>query len=101
MEPSQPLDKYIDLLMSNWLYGALFLLYVVIMYRLLNGQEILRPPRSINEKSRPIRQAMRTATEGSTVSSPRLPSTYALLPTRTSTYPRADAARNAPTMNRV
>ena len=100
MELSLPLDKYIDLLMSNWLYGALFL-YGVIMYRLLNGQEILRPPRSVKEKSRPIRQPMRTASEGSTVSSRRLPSTYALLPTRTSTYPRADAARNAPTMNRV
>lgn len=101
MELSQPLDKYIDLLMSNWLYGALFLLYGVIMYILLNGQEILRPPHSIKEKSRPIRLSMRTAGEGSTVSSRKLPSTHALLLTRTSTYPRADAARNAPTMNRV
>jgi hypothetical protein len=101
MELSQSLDKYIDLLMSGWLYGALFLLYVVIMYILINGQVIHRPPLSIKEKSRPIRLSMGTDYEGSMVSSRRRPSTYALLPTRTSTYPRADAARNAPTMNRV
>ena len=94
MELSQSLDKYIHLLMSSWLYGALFL-YGVIMYLLLNGSVIHRAPLSIKEKSRPIRRSMRTASEGSMVSSRRHPSKHALLPTRTSTYPRADAARNA------
>jgi hypothetical protein len=99
MELSQFFDKFFHLLMSGWIYGALFL-YGVIMCLFLNGSVIHRAPLSIKEKSRPIRLPIRTDSEGSMVSSRRHPSTHALLPTRTSMYPRADAARNASTMNR-
>ena len=72
MELSQSIDKYIHLPMSAWLFGALFL-YGVIMYLLLNSSVIHRPPLSIKEKSRSIKLSMRTAGEGSTVSSSRHP----------------------------
>jgi hypothetical protein len=58
MELSQPFDKFIHLLMSGWLYGALILLYGVMTHLLLNGSVIHRPPLSIKEKSRPIRLSL-------------------------------------------
>lgn len=92
-------EKYTHLLKWGWVYGGL-LIFGTLSYLLLIGTAIHRAPRP---KNNPLaaRVSKGTSNEGPAFSSRRDPSTNGFLPTRSSAFLRADAARNAPTRNRV
>ena len=101
MELSQLLlNQWNAFLMGGLIFGGLLLLGI-LLFLFFSGSAIHRAPLIVKENSLPIRPSMRTASEGPMVSSRRHPSKHPPLPVRSGMYPRANAARNVSTMNRV